>query len=73
MKFFHVYNDHHIKGLEKNGFINKETGFKIQHDFPIPPEIKFNEFASKGTPLYNLIKDIRAELLYEIAFTLPNV
>lgn len=57
MKFFHVYNDHHIKGLEKNNLINKKTGFKIQHDFPIPPEIKFNEFAAKGTTLYNRIKE----------------
>ncbi len=57
MKFFHVYNDHHIKGLEKNGLINKETGFKIQHNFSMPDAIKFNEFAAKGTALYNRIKD----------------
>ena len=56
MKFFHVYNDHHIKGLEKNGLINKETGFKIQHNFSMPNALKFNEFAAKGTALYNRIK-----------------
>ena len=57
MKFFHVYNDHHIKGLEKNGLINKETGFKIQHNFSMPNAIKFNQYAAKGTALYNRIKD----------------
>ena len=57
MKFFHVYNDHHIKGLEKNGLINKETGFKIQHAFSMPKSLKFNEYAAKGTTLYNRIKD----------------
>lgn len=57
MKFFHVYNEECFKGLEKNGFINKDTGFKIQHDFPMPNHLKFNEFAKKDGKLYNLIKD----------------
>ena len=56
MKFIHVYNDWHIKGLEKNGLINKDSGFKIQHGFSVPVELKFNEFAAKGTNLHNLIK-----------------
>ena len=56
MKFFHVYNDWHIDGLEKNGLINKDTGFKIQHDFPIPFDLKFNDMAAKGSKLHNLIK-----------------
>ena len=36
MKFFHVYNEDCIKGLEKNGLINADTGFKIQHCFAVP-------------------------------------
>ena len=48
MKFFHVYNEKCFKGLEKNGLINKDTGFKIQHAFSVPEELKFNKFAAKG-------------------------
>ena len=48
MKFFHVYNDWHIKGLEKNNLINEDTGFKIQHAFSVPGELKFNKIAAKG-------------------------
>lgn len=56
MKFFHVYNDECIIGLEKNGLINKETGFKIQHCFAVPSHRLFNNYAAKGTKLYNMIK-----------------
>ena len=57
MKFFHVYNDWHVKGLEKNNLINEDTGFKIQHNYPMPRKIEFNEYAAKGTPLHSLIKE----------------
>ena len=57
MKFFHVYNERFYEGLEKNGLINKDTGFKIQHDFPMPEELKFNKFAAKGSKLHTLIKE----------------
>ncbi|MBQ7108859.1 MAG: hypothetical protein IJN99_00655 [Clostridia bacterium] len=56
MKFFHVYNEECFKGLEKNGLINKDTGFKIQHCFAVPYEKKFNEFAAKGGKLHSMIK-----------------
>ena len=57
MKFFHVYNDHHIKGLVKNGLVNKDTGFKLQSTRNVPPELKFNQFAAKGTKFYEMIKE----------------
>ena len=57
MRFFHVYNDWHIKGLEKNNLINEDTGFKIQHIFSMPEELKFNSIAKKGGELYSLIKE----------------
>lgn len=57
MKFFHVYNDDCFVGLEKNGLINKDTGFKIQHCFAVPEERKFNRYAAKGGKLYNLLKE----------------
>ena len=57
MKFFHVYNEKYLPGLEKNGILNKDTGFKIQHDFPMPEEAKFNKIAAKGGKLYNLLKE----------------
>ena len=57
MKFFHVYNDWHMEGLEKNNFINEDSGFKIQHKFSIPEELKFNKFAAKGGKLHSLIKE----------------
>ena len=57
MKFFHVYNEDCFKGLEKNGLLNKDTGFKIQHAFTVPAEKKFNQFAAKGTKLFNMIKE----------------
>ena len=57
MKFFDVYNDWHIKGLEKNNFINEDSGFKIQHIFSMPEELKFNRIAAKGGNLHSLIKE----------------
>jgi len=57
MKFFHVYNEKAFKGLEKNGLINKDSGFKIQHCFAMPFEAKFNKIAAKGGKLHSLIKN----------------
>ena len=57
MKFFHVYNDDCFKGLEKNGLINKDTGFKIQHCFAVPKERLFNNYAKVGGKLHSLIKE----------------
>ena len=57
MKFFHVYNDDLFAGLEKNGLINKDSGFKIQHCFAMPEKIKFNSIAAKGGKLHSLIKN----------------
>ena len=48
MKFFHVYNEQFNEGLEKNGLLNKDSGFKVQHDFPMPEDAKFNVIAAKG-------------------------
>ena len=59
MKFFHVYNDDCFVGLEKNGLINKDTGFKIQHCFAVPSHRLFNNYAAKGTKLHSLIKSER--------------
>ena len=57
MKFFHVYNEDCICGLEKNGLINEDSGFKIQHAFSVPEEKKFNSIAKKGGKLHSLIKE----------------
>ncbi len=57
MKFFHVYNERCFKGLEINNLINKDTGLKIQHNWTVPENIKFNDFADKGTRLHGLIKE----------------
>ena len=56
MKFFHVYNDKCFAGLERNGLINNESGFKIQHCFAVPEGMKFNSYAAKESKLYNFIK-----------------
>ena len=37
--------------------LNQDTGFKIQHDFPMPPEAKFNQVAAKGSKLHSLLKE----------------
>ena len=57
MKFFHVYNEKYFEGLVKNGLINKDTGFKIQHIFAMPEELKFNVLAAKGGKLHQLIRE----------------
>ena len=57
MKFFHVYNEQYFEGLIKNGFINKNTGFKLQHCFAVPDEMKFNRVAAKGGRLHSLLKE----------------
>ena len=57
MKFIHVYNEKYFEGLVKNDLINKNTGFKIQHSFTVPDEIKFNKIAAKGGKLHSLLKE----------------
>jgi len=57
MKFFHVYNEEYFEGLEKNNLINRDTGFKLQHCFPLQDNIKFNRLAAKGSKLHSLIKN----------------
>ena len=59
MKFFHVYNEEYFEGLVKNNLINKDTGFKIQHNFSMDNRLKFNEFAAVGTKLHSIIKEAR--------------
>ena len=59
MKFFHVYNEWAYEGLQKNGLINRDTGFKIQHAFSVPEDLKFNRLAARGGRLYNIIRDGR--------------
>ena len=41
MKFFHVYDNHFIKGLEKNGFMNKDAGIKLKHSWGLKKVEKF--------------------------------
>lgn len=57
MKFIHVYNDDCLIGLEKNGLINKDTGFKIQHCFAVPKERLFNNYAKVGGKLHSILKE----------------
>ena len=57
MKFFHVYNEQFFEGLVKNGLINEDTGFKIQHNWSMPTNLKFNEIAARGGKLHKLIKE----------------
>ena len=57
MKFFHVYNEEYFEGLVKNNLINKDTGFKIQHNFSMPDSLKYNEFAAIGSKLHSYIKE----------------
>jgi len=56
MRFFHVYNEDSFRGLEKNGMINRDTGFKIQNVFSVPAERKFNSIAAIGGKLHSMIK-----------------
>lgn len=57
MKFFHVYNEECFVGLEKNGLINSDSGFKIQNVFSVPAHRQFNRIAAKGSALYHLLRD----------------
>ncbi|MBR3848632.1 MAG: hypothetical protein IKM21_05020 [Oscillospiraceae bacterium] len=57
MKFFHVYNEECFKGLEKNGLINRDTAFKVQNVFSVPPKRQFNNIARIGGELHSLIKE----------------
>lgn len=59
MRFFHVYNERSFEGLVKNDLINEDSGFKIQHIFSMPAELKFNRFAAKDTRLHRMIKEGR--------------
>lgn len=57
MKFFHVYNEECFVGLEKNGLINQDSGFKIQNVFSVPANRQFNNIATKDGALYHLLRD----------------
>lgn len=57
MKFFHVYNEECFPGLEKNGFLNRDSGFKIQHCFAVPRERQFNQIARPGGTLHSLLRE----------------
>ena len=57
MKFFHVYNELCFEGLVKNGLLNQDSGFKIQHIFRLTEDMKFNRLAAKGSKLHQLIKE----------------
>lgn len=57
MKFFHVYNEDCYKGLVKNGMLNADSGFKIQHCFAVPKERQFNNIAAIGGKFHTLIKE----------------
>ena len=59
MKFFHVYNEQFFEGLVKNGLINEDTGFKLQHNWSMPTELKFNKIAARGGKLHKLITEKR--------------
>lgn len=57
MKFIHVYNPQYFEGLEKNGLLNADSGFKIQHVFSLTEDMKFNQLAAKGSRLHSLIRE----------------
>ena len=57
MKVFHVYNEDLFVGLEKNGLLNKDSGFKLQNVFSVPKPLLFNNIAAKGGKFYNLIRE----------------
>ena len=57
MKFFHVYNEECFVGLEKNGLINSDSGFKVQNVFSVPSHRQFNNIAAKGGALHNLLQE----------------
>jgi len=57
MKFFHVYNEECFEGWEKNGMLNRDSGFKVQNIFAVPKERQFNNIAAKGGKLHQLLKE----------------
>ncbi len=57
MKFIHVYNEDFMKGLEINGFLNKDSGFKLQHCFCVPLERTFNNYAKVGGKFHSMVKE----------------
>ena len=57
MKFIHAYREFFMPGIEKNGFINKDTGFKLPNVFAVPTEFQFNNYAVKDGKFYNFIKE----------------
>ncbi len=59
MKFFHVYNEWAYEGLVKNGLLDEDSGFKIQHAFSVPDDLKFNRLAAKGGKLYDILREGR--------------
>ena len=59
MKFFHVYNEECFKGLEKNGLLNKDSGFMVKNVFSVPKERQFNNIAARGGKLHDMIKEGR--------------
>ena len=57
LKFIHGYDERYLPGLEKNGLLNKNSGFKITQHFATPENEKFNIIAAKGGKLHKLVRE----------------
>ena len=56
--FIHSYNDEYWKGLEKQGFVNKNSGFQLCQSYLVPENKKFNQLAKTGSEAYNIVKEL---------------
>ena len=72
MKFIHAFaSESYWRGLEKKGFLNRQSGVKIHQMGATPDLFKFNIIADKNTRLSELIKNFGVFYIDRIAGGIP--
>ena len=58
-KFIHTYTNESFEGLFKNGLFREGDGLKLMHKNYLPDEKSFNNYASKDSKLFSVLKNLK--------------
>ncbi len=57
LRFLHGYMDNYWDGLIKHGMIDDTSGVKLHQHIDVPRSMCFNEYAKKGSALYETVRE----------------
>ncbi|MBE6731907.1 MAG: hypothetical protein E7564_09480 [Ruminococcaceae bacterium] len=58
-RFIHTYTNESFEGLFKNGLFREGDGLKLMHKNYLPDEKSFNNYASKDSKLFSVLKNLK--------------